>query len=169
MVKLVAVGSCVTAEASSNTPKVILIDLIRAPLVPGLFAVGLDFTLCNSTSATVGMRSFSKNRRFSAGVCLCWKVLEKMRCRASLGMLNSRPAYRVSYCLHQSLQLLLIHFWFRWQNFPRHLMDMCQQAMIFLQPAAYFLMAGCAAKAGDKSEFCTPCDPVIIITVLSIT
>lgn len=156
-----AVGS-LRNDSQLNTPKAILIDLIRAlPVCLIILAVGL-ILLTMQLNISELLWSFSKKLAiFWLVFGLCWKVLEKNGVAVRhFGMPEQQTSHWRRQIVRISLALLPIHFWSVVAELsPLHLMDdVLGQAMIFFNLLLIAFWYGqCAAKAGViKSR--TPCD-----------
>lgn len=134
--KLAAAVGSLRNDSQLNTPKAILIDLIRAlPACLLILAVGL-ILLTMQLNISDLLWAFSKKLAiFWLVFGLCWKVLEKEGVAIRhFGM----PAQLTSHWRRQivriSLALLPLHFWsVVAEQSPLHLMDdVLGQAMIFL-------------------------------------
>lgn len=129
-----AVGS-LRNDSQLNTPKAILIDLIRAlPVCLIILAVGL-ILLTMQLNISELLWSFSKKLAiFWLVFGLCWKVLEKNGVAVRhFGMPEQQTSHWRRQIVRISLALLPIHFWSVVAELsPLHLMDdVLGQAMIF--------------------------------------
>ena len=113
-------------DSQLNTPKAILIDLIRAlPVCLIILAVGL-ILLTMQLNISELLWSFSKKLAiFWLVFGLCWKVLEKNGVAVRhFGMPEQQTSHWRRQIVRISLALLPIHFWSVVAELsPLHLMD----------------------------------------------
>ncbi|EPI5315786.1 mechanosensitive channel MscK [Shigella flexneri] len=165
-----AVGS-LRNDSQLNTPKAILIDLIRAlPVCLIILAVGL-ILLTMQLNISGLLWSFSKKLAiFWLVFGLCWKVLEKNGVAVRhFGMPEQQTSHWRRQIVRISLALLPIHFWSVVAELsPLHLMDdVLGQAMIFfnLLLIAFLVWPMCRESWRDKESHTMR---LVTITVLSI-
>ena len=165
-----AVGS-LRNDSQLNTPKAILIDLIRAlPVCLIILAVGL-ILLTMQLNISELLWSFSKKLAiFWLVFGLCWKVLEKNGVAVRhFGMPEQQTSHWRRQIVRISLALLPIHFWSVVAELsPLHLMDdVLGQAMIFfnLLLIAFLVWPMCRESWRDKESHTMR---LVTITVLSI-
>ena len=169
--KLAAAVGTLRNDSQLNTPKAILIDLIRAlPVCLVILAVGL-ILLTMQLNISDLLWAFSKKLAiFWLVFGLCWKVLEKDGVAIRhFGM----PAQLTSHWRRQivriSLALLPLHFWSVVAELsPLHLMDdVLGQAMIFLNLLliAFLVWPMCRESWRDKESHGLR---LVTITILSI-
>ncbi|MBK1746689.1 MAG: mechanosensitive channel MscK, partial [Escherichia coli] len=164
-----AVGS-LRNDSQLNTPKAILIDLIRAlPVCLIILAVGL-ILLTMQLNISELLWSFSKKLAiFWLVFGLCWKVLEKNGVAVRhFGMPEQQTSHWRRQIVRISLALLPIHFWSVVAELsPLHLMDdVLGQAMIFfnLLLIAFLVWPMCRESWRDKESHTMR---LVTITVLS--
>lgn len=151
--KLAAAVGNLRNDSQLNTPKAILIDLIRAlPACLIILAVGL-ILLTMQLNISDLLWAFSKKMTvFWLVFGLCWKVLEKMAWRyVILACQRSRPATGAARSCVLAPALLPLNFWSVIAELsPLNLMDdVLGQVVIFLNLLLIAFWYGqCAAKAG---------------------
>ena len=169
--KLAAAVGSLRNDSQLNTPKAILIDLIRAlPVCLVILAVGL-ILLTMQLNISDLLWAFSKKLAiFWLVFGLCWKVLEKEGVAVRhFGM----PAHLTSHWRRQivriSLALLPLHFWSVLAELsPLNLMDdVLGQAIIFLNLMliAFLVWQMCRDSWRDKESHGLR---LVTITILSI-
>lgn len=169
--KLAAAVGSLRNDSQLNTPKAILIDLIRAlPACLLILAVGL-ILLTMQLNISHLLWAFSKKLAiFWLVFGLCWKVLEKEGVAIRhFGM----PAQLTSHWRRQivriSLALLPLHFWsVAAELSPLHLMDdVLGQAMIFLNLLliTFLMWPMCRDSWRDKESHGLR---LVTVTILSI-
>ncbi|MTH44758.1 mechanosensitive channel MscK [Escherichia alba] len=169
--KLAAAVGSLRNDSQLNTPKAILIDLIRAlPVCLTILAIGLILLTLQLNISDL-LWAFSKKLAiFWLVFGLCWKVLEKEGVAIRhFGMPAQLTGHWRRQIVRISLALLPLHFWSVVAGLsPLHLMDdVLGQSMIFLN---LLLIAGlmwpmCRDSWRDKESHGLR---LLTVTVLSI-
>ncbi|CBG87300.1 mechanosensitive channel MscK [Citrobacter rodentium] len=169
--KLAAAVGSLRNDSQLNTPKAILIDLIRAlPVCLAILALGL-ILLTMQLNISDLLWAFSKKLAiFWLVFGLCWKVLEKDGVAIRhFGMSAQLTSHWRRQIVRVSLALLPLHFWSVMAELsPLHLMDdVLGQAMIFLNLLLIALLVWpmCRESWRDKESHSLR---LVTITILSI-